>query len=229
MAGKPKARRRNTKARRQRLEPGRAREIVREIIAILGTKERAQVAAVIRGSFRFHQGYGNLFARKGHEARISSAKRISKYTTALESELKAAPALLLDFAFQPPALPHHPSDVDLDDHVAAPRRQRLATLYLLRLLRAACEKFLADGAGAERVHGPELDRDQRHSATVAFLLMARFSAKPITGSDDGPYRVITGLLYELVTGRENVDLRRHCYWVIRHPPDHVQVSEVDAD
>jgi hypothetical protein len=223
------ARKQKPKARRQRLEPGRRFGIVRDIIERLGTKERAQVVNVIRRSFRGHQRYRNLFARKGHETRITSATRISKHVAALQSELEAAPALLLDYAFRPPPSLHQPSDqADLEAYLAAPMRQRLAMLEMLQAVRLACVKFLADEAKAERLHGPEHDRDQRHCATLAYLLFGRFSTtERITGSDNGDYRVITSLLYELYTGRDNVDLKRHCDWLMRNPPPYIQVSAVD--
>jgi hypothetical protein len=48
--------------------------------------------------------------------------------------------------------------------------------------------------------------------------MKVFSDREISSYDEGPYFRITGLLYEAMTGHDDVDLRRHCEAVIKAPP-----------
>jgi hypothetical protein len=71
--------------------------------------------------------------------------------------------------------------------------------------------------------GPEYDRAQRHCALLAYLLMRRFPARPITKSVTGPFYNMASLLYEALVGRPLVDLHRHCNWVLDHPPEHIDL------
>jgi hypothetical protein len=45
--------------------------------------------------------------------------------------------------------------------------------------------------------------------------MKNHSAAKITGTQHGPFRTVTSLLYEAVSGRPNADLKRACDDVIR--------------
>jgi hypothetical protein len=47
-------------------------------------------------------------------------------------------------------------------------------------------------------------------ASVAYEIFIENSTKVPTGTVDGPYRTVTCLLYELVTGRRNKDLKKAC-------------------
>ncbi len=87
-----------------------------------------------------------------------------------------------------------------------------------RLARLRYERILADAAAERLPSGPEFDRAQRHSALLAYMLMRRFSARPITRSVTGPFYSMASLLYEALVGRPDVDLHRHCNWVLDHPP-----------
>jgi hypothetical protein len=49
-------------------------------------------------------------------------------------------------------------------------------------------------------------------------LLKGFSSKPVTGTEDGPFRCIASLLYEMLTSRVHVDLKRHCEAVIADSP-----------
>jgi hypothetical protein len=48
--------------------------------------------------------------------------------------------------------------------------------------------------------------------------MKVFSDRAISSYPDGPYFRITSLLYEAMTGRDEVDLRPHCEAVIKARP-----------
>lgn len=82
-----------------------------------------------------------------------------------------------------------------------PEKERL--LSALQAVRGICEDA--------KENQPSDDQVRRWCAKVAFTLMVRFSDKPPTsGSANSPYRVITGLLYEIVTGEAGRDFKRAC-------------------
>ena len=81
-------------------------------------------------------------------------------------------------------------------------------LFLQRLerLRLDC----ADQKAPPSSKGPERDRVKVGCATFARNLMLAFSRRRITGTAEGAYRVIASLLFEVLTGEGDVDLKRAC-------------------
>jgi hypothetical protein len=57
---------------------------------------------------------------------------------------------------------------------------------------------------------PNYDPAKHLSAEFAHSLMRKRSGQKITGTEDGAFRTIAGLLYEIVTGQPDVDLKRAC-------------------
>jgi len=58
---------------------------------------------------------------------------------------------------------------------------------------------------------PAADQVRLWCARIAYSLMSRFSEQEITsGSPDSTYRAIAGLLYEVLTGEADRDLKRAC-------------------
>jgi hypothetical protein len=53
-------------------------------------------------------------------------------------------------------------------------------------------------------------------AAEAYYLMDLFSSKPPTGTAEGPFQIITGVLYNAVTSREPTDMKRSCDRVLEH-------------
>jgi hypothetical protein len=53
------------------------------------------------------------------------------------------------------------------------------------------------------------------SARSAHGLMQNHSVAKITGTQDGPFRTVTSLLYEVLSGHRNVDLKRACDAVLQ--------------
>jgi hypothetical protein len=72
----------------------------------------------------------------------------------------------------------------------------------LRRLRKVC-------AGNYGLH-PNYDHAKNLSAECAHALMRELSDQKITGTEDGAFRTISGLLYEVISGQQDVDLKRAC-------------------
>jgi hypothetical protein len=62
------------------------------------------------------------------------------------------------------------------------------------------------------------DARKYHCAAEAYFLMACFSAKEPTGTDEGPFQIIAAYIYEAVTGHEASDMKRSCALVLRERP-----------
>jgi hypothetical protein len=56
----------------------------------------------------------------------------------------------------------------------------------------------------------KFNSEQRACAIFAYDLVAGLSQKPPSGYGTGPFVTIAGLLYAAVSGKHDVDLRRHC-------------------
>jgi hypothetical protein len=90
---------------------------------------------------------------------------------------------------------HSPDEVD---NMPVPR-----LLVALKAVRDICE-------AADRGQ-PSDDQVKIWCAKIAHTLMVRFSKeKPSSGSEQSSYRVIAGLLFEVLTGIRGHDLRRAC-------------------
>jgi hypothetical protein len=57
---------------------------------------------------------------------------------------------------------------------------------------------------------PNYDHAKNLSAEFAYDLMRQLSDQNITGTEDGAFRTISGLLYEVISGQQDVDLKRAC-------------------
>jgi hypothetical protein len=189
---------------------------------------RAEVAESIERSFEIFHFYDELSGRVGRQNLITSARQIAAAITtledrlhaviaalsALENQLRTAQPLLVSYGFHPgPTVPREELDALID--------ATYPPLQPWRVARLRYERFLADAAVERFPPGPEFDRAQRHCALSAYRLMRRFSERPITKSVTGPFYNIAGLLYEALVGRPDVDLHRHCSWVLDHPPGHI--------
>jgi hypothetical protein len=98
-----------------------------------------------------------------------------------------------------------------DDEDAAEARKAF-TQQLERML-AQCQREVQH-AQQKRRGLPRLrqrpDRVKNYCAGSAFNYMKILTRQPITGTAEGPYRVFTSLLYEGVTGKAELDLKRAC-------------------
>jgi hypothetical protein len=57
---------------------------------------------------------------------------------------------------------------------------------------------------------PNYDHAKNLSAELAYDLMRKLSDQKITGTEDGAFRTISGLLYEVISGQQDLDLKRAC-------------------
>ena len=193
---------------------------------------RAEVAESIERSFEIFHLYDELSGRVGRQILITSARQIAAAITTLEdqvhaviaalngleNQLRAAQLSLVSYGFQRgPTVSREELDALID--------ATYLPLQPWRLARLKYERFLAAAAVERLPPGPEFDRAQRHCGLLAYLMMRRFSARPITRSVTGPFYNIASLLYEALVGRPHVDLHRHCNWVLDHPPGHIDFDE----
>jgi hypothetical protein len=90
-----------------------------------------------------------------------------------------------------------------EDDVHAANSPAIRLLRSLEEVRALCEEG--------ELNQPPTDQTKIWCARIAFSLMHQFSDEKVTsGSPDSTYRVLTGLLYEVLTGEAERDLKRAC-------------------
>ena len=208
-----------------RLEPRNFSEIVDLIVDELGNPDvRAQVFRAINESFSFFRRWDRWFARSGKADLLDKAKEIRSLIAALESKLQRLPPPLYDFLFTPPWA----RGTVVPGGLSAVRTTyRAEALGPLRRMRLDCKRFLANEKKEKKhpAHGPEVDRAQRHCAILAYDLMATLSKRRITSYAEGHYVRIASLLFEALTGRPEVDLKRHCQSVIKTRRNRIVAAE----
>jgi hypothetical protein len=64
--------------------------------------------------------------------------------------------------------------------------------------------------------GRNVNYIKRSCAGVALHLVRRFSRRPISGSAETAFPVVTALLHEAVTGERNASCKRAYEWILRH-------------
>jgi hypothetical protein len=168
---------------------------------------RAEVETGIKNYFAWFRRVDRLFAREHRLAMIASAKNIMERIDGLGEELRRAPRALRNYLTLPPAA----RDFTTRAEVWLPSPD--SPLHVLRWMHAECKKLVK-----EERRGPQPDREQRHCAILAYILMKRFSDRRINGNRDGPFLRLASVLYEELTGSDPVDFYRHCMAVLRHPP-----------
>jgi hypothetical protein len=101
----------------------------------------------------------------------------------------------------------------------------LPVFDLLKRLREVCARFIDPEFG----YHPNFDYAKHDSAWFAFSLMEVMSDNKITGTKDGPFRAIAGLLYEAISGQQDADLKRACDTVLRENRNitKVQIEPID--
>jgi hypothetical protein len=199
-------------------KPQNLPEIVDRILEELGNPNtpniHRDVSRAIKRAFGFFGRWDRWFARAGKATLADKAKEIAEHIAVLETKLRALPAPLRDFLFTPTWA----RGAIMPDRIRSVRKTYMVEmLEPLRRMRLDCETFLTDAKKEmqqQPVHaGPEIDRVQRHCAELAHDLMQAFSKRRITGSVDGPYHCIASLLFEALSGRSDVNLKRHCDFV----------------
>jgi len=93
-----------------------------------------------------------------------------------------------------------PAMVEMKNHW-----KRDAFMEQLAQIRARCRILMAPLG-----MGPEVDDVRNVCASAAYYFMHTFTCRPITGTTEGDFEVISGLLYEAATGRSGVSMKRAC-------------------
>ena len=127
-------------------------------------------------------------------------KRLDQAVAQLEAELKNSPENFANFLFGPwPS--ERTATMPLDELETAIASDRRQFLEKLARMRAACQL---------QQEPPRHDVVKSHCAAVAFQLMQGLSRRPITSSPRSPFRTITALVHEALTGKPTADLKRQC-------------------
>jgi hypothetical protein len=85
---------------------------------------------------------------------------------------------------------------------------------LLPLTETAARSLRSRSRSRVCVH-PNYEHAKHLCAWNALGLMRELSDRKITGTKDSAFRVVTGLLYEAVSGRPDADLKRACDSVLQ--------------
>ena len=134
------------------------------------------------------------------EQRIAEAKYAEGLLAQLESKLKHP---LATAYFIPRAGPIVPDD-------AAIAADQQVFIEKLAQMRQECRVAMS----LRPKRGRSSDRMKRSCAGSAFHLMQTFSRRPIAGSAESPFWVITQLLFEAVTGEKEANCKRACDYIL---------------
>jgi hypothetical protein len=161
-------------------------EIVEEIIDNVRPWSRAK-AAVYNGVV--NELSGLLMVQEIRRNRLSRGTESKKAIRELEPALR----VLIDIVNRVPA-----------KFLAS--RERSELLGILQTLRARLEHRRQVIKRLPKKY----DLTKNSCAQSAYAIIERFSDRPPTGTVDGPLRTVASLLYEVATGKAEVDLKRAC-------------------
>lgn len=189
-------------------------EIVEEIVDHLRPwKKRISEAAV---TVEVSADMIRLLTLAPYEAKRSDrkkngthARQLDQALVNLQNLLTSAPHPLRSFLRDP--LPNMTDDGVIhgvvDENIKWANRKRADSLDAeLKRLREVCARAIKVGYG----YDSNYDRVKHLCAGFAQGLVRDLSAKPATGTMDAPFRAIASLLYEAVSARRDVDLKRAC-------------------
>ena len=196
---------------------GRAtNEIVEEIVDNLrpwkGDKSVAAITAVVNDRLGVLLKLAPLQAELFDWARNRAhAKKLDDALSEVETLLASAPGALAWFLFDPLPRPTLTEDGEL--HQVRPSIEKIELTYRadsfsaeLKRLRNVCARAVDPGFATH----PNYDHAKHLCAWQALGLMRELSDRKITGTKDSAFRVVTGLLYEAVSGQPDADLKRAC-------------------
>jgi hypothetical protein len=203
---------------------GRAtNEIVEEIVDNLRPWKGGQSVAAITAAMNDQLAVllklapleAELFDRARNRAH---AKKLDDALSEVETLLASAPGALAWFLFDPLPRPTLTEDGEL--HQVIPSIENIELTYQaradsfsaeLKRLRKVCARAVDPGFGSH----PNYDHAKHLCAWHALGLMRELSDRKITGTKDSAFRVVTGLLYEAVSGQPDADLKRACDSVLQ--------------
>lgn len=136
------------------------------------------------------------------------AKKLDRAPSKVEELLPSGPGLLNLVLFDPrPVLQAGDYEYpELRFHREMEAR-RIAFGAELKRLRDVCARDYGDH--------PNYDHAKYESAWWSYALMQGHSHRKITGTENQAFRTIAGLLYEVLSGRQDEDLKRACDTVLR--------------
>jgi hypothetical protein len=189
-------------------------EIVEEIVDHLrpwkGRQSRAAITAEVGADFIRLLIIAPYEVKRGDRKKNRAhALHLDQALLNVQRLLASAPLPLESFLLNP--LPNMTDDGvihgEIDEEIERANRKRADSFDVeLKRLREVCARAVKVGYG----YDSNYDRVKHFCAGFAQALVRGLSAKPVTGTMDGPFRAIASLLYEAVSGRRHVDLKRAC-------------------
>jgi hypothetical protein len=156
-----------------------------------------------------------LFDRAQNRAH---AKKLDRALSEVERLLASAPGALAWFLFNPLpplTLTEDGGSVEVTQSIEnielAHRARADSFVAELKRLRKVCAHAVDPGFATH----PNYEHAKHLCAWHALGLMRELSDRKITGTKDSAFRVVTGLLYEAVSGRPDADLKRACDSVLQ--------------
>jgi len=157
-----------------------------------------------------------LFDRARNRAH---AKKLDRALGEVERLLASAPGALAWFLFNPLpplTLTEDGGSVEVTQSIEnielAYRARADSFCAELKRLRNVCARAVDPGFATH----PNYDHAKHLCAWHALGLMRELSDGKITGTKDSAFRVVTGLLYEAVSGQPDADLKRACDSVLQN-------------
>jgi hypothetical protein len=195
----------------------RRREIVEDIVDQLRrSKHRMSEASV---TARVNRELALLLVLASLEAKRSNrtqnrihARQLDGALHKVERLLTSAPSPLRFFLLNPlPGMTEQgglmPVKTPSIESLERANRERANSFAAeLKRLRQVCARGVGSGFG----YHPNYDATKYFCAFFAYCLIKEYSDRPITGTWDGAFRVITSLAYEAVSGQSGADLKRAC-------------------
>jgi hypothetical protein len=141
------------------------------------------------------------------------AKKLDRALSKVEKLLASSPGLLDWVLFDPrPVLragDYYPEYPELRFRREMEAR-RIAFGTALKRLREVCARDYGDH--------PNYDHAKNQSAWFSYVLMQSHSDRKITGTENQAFRTIAGLVYDVVSGQQDADLKRACDTLLRNMP-----------
>jgi hypothetical protein len=199
-------------------------EIVEEIVDHLrpwkGHKSVAAITAAVNHDLEMLLKLAPLQAKLFDRARNRAhAKKLDDALSEVETLLASAPGVLAWFLFDPLPPMTLTEDGELVqvtqsiENIEGAYRARADSFFVeLKRLRKVCAHAVDPGFATH----PNYDHAKHLCAFRALGLMRELSDGKITGTKDSAFRVVTGLLYEAVSGQQDADLKRACDSVLQN-------------
>lgn len=193
-----------------------ADEIVEEITDHLrpwkGRTSQEAIAIAIGEKLKLLREMVPLQAKLSDRRRMrAQAQKLDKSLSELEEILISDPGGLNLYLFRPS--PPYEEEMGSKEELFLAFQKRAEPFYLeLRRLRQVCARAINPGFGLH----PNVNHAKSLCPWFALGLMRELSNAKITGTKDAAFRVISGLLYEAVSGEPDADLKRACDEVLRN-------------